>query len=127
MAEWAQLLHARSHDQLKRGWWYFVLDRPTHGGMVRVSLAPGMAVLHRSEVRLLDGEPQRATRLGPVTMPEKPPGAPVAMMRFTAICPRNHELGKVQIIDDRVNCPKCGHEYELEDEAKSPGDTPQPS
>jgi len=60
-------------------------------------------------------------------MPEKPPGAPVAMMRFTAICPRNHELGKVQIIDDRVNCPKCGHEYELEDEAKSPGSTPQPS
>ena len=115
MGEWIQLRRAISHDQLKRGWWYPILDR-TQDGMVRVSLNGGMAIVHTKQVRLIHHEPQTATRLGPLTMPEKPPGEPVAMMSFRAICPRNHEIGKISIADNQVECQQCGHTYPIEGE-----------
>ena len=115
MGEWIQLRRAMSHDQLKRGWWYPVLDR-TQDGMVRVSLNGGMARVHMKQVRLIHDEPQTATRLGPITMAEKPPGEPVAMMNFRAICPRNHEIGKISIADDQVECQQCDRTYPIEEE-----------
>ncbi|KKM61374.1 hypothetical protein LCGC14_1532340 [marine sediment metagenome] len=115
MGEWIQLRRAMSHDQLKRGWWYPVLDR-TQDGMVRVSLNGGMALVHMKQIRLIHDEPQTATRLGPITMPEKPPGKPVAMMSFRAICPRNHEIGKISVADDQVECQQCGRTYPIEEE-----------
>ena len=114
MGEWIQLRRAIPHDQLKRGWWYPALDR-TQDGMVRVSLNGGMAVVHTKQVRIIRHEPT-ATRLGPITMAEKPPGKPVAMMSFRAICPRNHEIGKISIADNQVECQQCGRTYPIEGE-----------
>ena len=115
MGEWVQLRCAISHDQLKRGRWYPVLDR-TQEGMVRASLNGGMAFVHMKLVRLIDHEPETATRLRPITYAEKPPGEPVAMMNFRAICPRNHEIGKISIADDQVECQQCDRTYPIEEE-----------
>ncbi len=114
MAEWAQLRHAMLHDQLERGWWYPVLDR-THDGMVRVSVDASMAVLRVSQVRLIDHEPQTATRIRPITMAEKSELGRGARMRYVAVCPRNHDLGVVLFTDDQVECTQCDRVYELED------------
>ena len=116
MGDWIQLRRAISHDQLKRGWWYPVLDRTHDGMMVRVSLNGDIALVHTKQVRLIHHGPQTATRLGPPTMPEKPPGEPVAMMNFRAICPRNHKIGKISIADNQVECQQCGRTYPIEGE-----------
>lgn len=116
MGEWIQLRCGISHDPLKRGWWYSVLDR-THEGMVRASMNGGFTVVHITKVRLIDHEPETATRLRPITLAERAPEEPVAIITSsTAICPRNHELEEVSTTDDQVECHQCNRTYPIEEE-----------
>lgn len=116
MGKWIQLRCGVSHDPLKRGWWYPVLDRMKEG-MVRASLNGGFTVVHITQVRLIDHEPETATRLRPITLVEMAPEEPVVIITSsTAICPRNHELEEVSTTDDQVECQRCGRTYPIEEE-----------
>ncbi len=116
MGEWIQLRCGISHDPLKRGRWYPVLDR-RQDGMVRVSLNGNTAIVYMKEVRLIDHEPETATRLRSITHAERAPEEPVAIIvSSAAICPRNHELGEVSDTDDQVECEQCGRTYPIEEE-----------
>ena len=116
MGEWIQLRRATSHDQLKRGRWYPVLDRMKEG-MVRASLNGGFTNVHITQVRLIDHDPETATRLRPITLAERAPEEPVAFITSTtAICPQNHELEEVSTTDDQVKCHQCNRTYPIEEE-----------
>ncbi len=110
---WAKLGGAYPATDLRRGAWYQVvgIDRD----MVTLDRGADTVSVHESLLDFRDSKPTFATIL-PVqpTMPVKPPGKPVAMMKFEAICPERHEIGEVLPTVDRVRCVQCQREYRVE-------------
>ena len=115
--EWGQLRAGppSPHPDLKRGEWHPVTERMT-SGLIRLSVRGQYVPTHERYLRIVEGKPTSATRVRPLTMPVKEEGQPTAMMRFYAVCPENHELGEVGLADERVRCPECGCDYQLDDE-----------
>ncbi len=117
---WAKLggsFSSPKQQGLQRGVWYRVTSVHTQRHMVTLDIDGQDAEVHDSFLKFRSSEPTKSTRVPvPETMPEKSPGEPVAMLSYRAVCPKGHELGDILLSADRVQCPGCAVEYELEDD-----------
>ena len=115
-AEWLRLKGPPEQQTLKRGVWYRLVDFDTWSDMVIVDVDGEERTLAYSLLKARRSEPQRATVFSPSTPSIQKMGFDV--MTYVAVCPKGHEMGEVNPVEDvPLTCADCGgREWEWESE-----------